>query len=79
MTIEADKLLYIDELLGELIHVSSIVEVDLALSQLADEFHVSKTLYKMNYERKTKFQTTKHGILFSGRLRRKRNSHSKTL
>lgn len=57
LTIEADKLLYIDELLGELIHVSSIVEVDLALSQLADEFHVSKNT--LQNELRTKKQSFK--------------------
>ena len=42
LEIETDKLLYIDELLNELVNVSSIIEVDLALTQLADEFFVSK-------------------------------------
>lgn len=63
LTIEADKLLYIDELLGELIHVSSIVEVDLALSQLADEFHVSKNT--LQNELRTKKQSFKQQIMAS--------------
>ena len=63
LTIEADKLLYIDELLGELIHVSSIVEVDLALSQLADEFHVSKNT--LQNELRTKKQSFKQQSMAS--------------
>ncbi|MEQ7220495.1 DNA primase [Vagococcus fluvialis] len=63
LTIEADKLLYIDELLGELIHVSSIVEVDLALSQLADEFHVSKNT--LQNELRTKKQNFKQQSMAS--------------
>ncbi|MFW7403555.1 DNA primase [Vagococcus fluvialis] len=63
LTIEADKLLYIDELLGELIHVSSIVEVDLALSQLADEFHVSKNI--LQNELRTKKQSFKQQSMAS--------------
>lgn len=63
LTIEADKLLYIDELLGELIHVSSIVEVDLALSQLADEFHVSKNTFQN--ELRTKKQSFKQQSMAS--------------
>ena len=52
MSIEADKLLYIDELLSELVNVASIVEVDLALTQLADEFQLSKTT--LQHELRTK-------------------------
>lgn len=63
LTIQADKLLYIDELLGELIHVSSIVEVDLALSQLADEFHVSKNT--LQNELRTKKQSFKQQSMAS--------------
>ncbi len=63
LTIEADKLLYIDELLGELIHVSSIVEADLALSQLADEFHVSKNT--LQNELRTKKQSFKQQSMAS--------------
>ncbi|MGF2144101.1 DNA primase [Vagococcus fluvialis] len=63
LTIEADKLLYIDELLGELIHVSSIVEVDLALSQLADDFHVSKNT--LQNELRTKKQSFKQQSMAS--------------
>ncbi|MFW7360021.1 DNA primase [Vagococcus fluvialis] len=63
LTIEADKLLYIDELLGELIHVSSIVEVDLALSKLADEFHVSKNT--LQNELRTKKQSFKQQSMAS--------------
>ncbi|MFI3939103.1 DNA primase [Vagococcus fluvialis] len=63
LTIEADKILYIDELLGELIHVSSIVEVDLALSQLADEFHVSKNT--LQNELRTKKQSFKQQSMAS--------------
>ncbi|MEG0550585.1 MAG: toprim domain-containing protein, partial [Vagococcus sp.] len=40
--VEADKLLYIDEMLSEVRQISSIVERDMALTQLADEFSVSK-------------------------------------
>lgn len=42
LTIEADKLAYIDDLLKELVSVSSIIEVDLALTQIAEEFQLSK-------------------------------------
>ena len=63
LTIEADKLLHIDQLLGELIHVSSIAEVDLALSQLADEFHVSKNT--LQNELRTKKQSFKQQSMAS--------------
>ncbi|MGX7023852.1 DNA primase [Vagococcus hydrophili] len=57
--LETDKLLYIDELLTELVKVSSMVEVDSALTQLSTEFAISKeTLQselrskKQNYKNK---------------------------
>lgn len=53
--IEADKLQYIDEILSEVTHISSIVERDMALTQLADEFSVSKDT--LQNELRTKKQT----------------------
>ncbi len=51
--IEADKLQYIDELLKEMVNISSIVEVDFALTQLANDFSLSKsTLQKELREKK---------------------------
>ncbi|HCM90168.1 MULTISPECIES: DNA primase [Vagococcus] len=56
--IETDKLLYIDELLTELAKVSSMVEVDSALSQMSAEFLISKDT--LQSELRTKKQSYKN-------------------
>ena len=43
LEIEADKLVYLDELLTELVNVPSMIEVDMSLSQISTEFHLSKS------------------------------------
>lgn len=58
--LETDKLLYIDELLTELVKISSMVEVDSALSQLSLEFSISKET--LQAELRTKKQSYKKNI-----------------
>lgn len=58
--VEADKLEYIDELLKEVANISSLVEADLALTQLADEFNISKST--LQNELRTKKQHYKQQV-----------------
>ncbi|MFY8330398.1 DNA primase [Vagococcus carniphilus] len=58
--VEADKLEYIDELLQEVSNISSIVEADLALTQLAEEFNLSKST--LQNELRTKKQHYKQQV-----------------
>lgn len=58
--VEADKLEYIDELLQEVSNISSIVEADLALTQLAEEFNLSKST--LQNELRTKKQHYKQEV-----------------
>ena len=61
--VEADKLEYIDELLQEVSNISSIVEADLALTQLAEEFNLSKST--LQNELRTKKQHYKQQVTSS--------------
>lgn len=57
--IETDKLEYIEDLLNALVDVPSVIETDMALTQLADEFAVSKETLQNDLRQKQQKERNK--------------------
>ncbi|MGO3732921.1 MAG: DNA primase [Vagococcus sp.] len=63
LALETDKLDYLDDVLKELGKVPSVIEKDLALSQLSEEFNLSKST--LQHELRSKSKETKQELSFN--------------